>query len=434
MLAVDAVPWVASDMPDPNALARSDGRRVWGGLVVALGLVLIAWATLRAHPEALFVHSAACCSFSDVVLNTLLFIPLGIGLVLLGLPPLMAVLMAALVSLGIEFAQFRWVPGRFASIADAGTNVAGALIGALMVAQWHRRARWWPKVSPVVAVVVVLMWLFGAQVVRPAVPGPAEWVVEWGKGTDGIRPFGGKLVEVSLQGAPLAPGPVADQAALRALLLASDTTSLSATIVTGPESTEAQQLFEIKVGEGNAPFLILGQEGQTLRAYQRLELFWLGLPSPWIAVSDAIPATAGDTVRISLTGTGRHLRLVANRGDVRRESVLTLSPDLYFSALFYRATDGAVWWVLVPSMISFVLLGLALANRLKLLIVAALMALFLSANRAGCSYPEWPVVAVMLFGAWVGVRGGRWMELFEGPSEVSGGTPHTVTRGAEASR
>ncbi len=376
------------------------------------GVALIAWATLRPHPAAHLFLAASCCSPSDVVLNVVLFAPLGAGLVLFGLRPLAAMATASLVSLAIELAQYWWIAGRFASIADVGANAAGALLGVLVVVHWHRRAHWWPRVAPVAAVMVVLVWLFGAQVVRPAIPGPAEWAVEWGHDADGLQPFGGKLVDVSLQGVPLSPGRVPNQSALRTLLSASDTTSFSAMIITGPASLEAQQLFEIKVGEGNKPFLILRQEGQTLKAYQRLELVWVGLSSPWMAVSDAIPSTAGDTVRISLTGTAKHLRLAATRGDIVRESSLTLSPDLYLSALFNRATDGIVWWVLIPSFISFIVLGLALANRPIFLAVAVVMALFLSANRAGCAYPEWPVVLMAMFGAWIGARGGRWMGLF----------------------
>jgi VanZ family protein len=399
-------------MPAIDPATQTDARRISGVVLSALGVAAITLSTLRPHPATHAFLAASCCSFSDVVLNVLLFIPLGAGLVMLGLRPLAAVVTGALVSSGIEVAQYWWIEGRFASVADVGANVAGALLGVLMVVHWHRRARWWPKVAPAVAVLVVLVWLLGAQVVRPAIPGPAEWVVEWGHAADRLHPFGGKLVEASLQGVPLSPGRVMNQPALRALLSASDTTSLSATIVTGPASPEAQQLLEIKVGEGNEPFMILRQEGQTLRAYQRLELIWVGLSSPWVAVRDAIPTTVGDTVRIRLTGTGQHLRLVAIRGDGRRESSLTLSPDLYLSALFYRITDGAVWWGLVPSMISFLLLGLALATSPKILVVAASMALFLSANRAGCSYPEWPVVLVTMLGAWAGWRAGRLMELF----------------------
>ena len=67
---------------------------------------------------------------------------------------------------------------------------------------------------------------------------------------------------------------------------------------------------------------------------------------------------------------------------------------------------------MAPIIASFVLLGLALANRPKLLVVAASMALFLGANRAGCSYPEWPVVLVAMLGAWAGLRAGRTLGLF----------------------
>ena len=399
-------------MPGTDPSTQTDARRIGGLVLSASGVATIAWSTLRAHPAAHLFVASACCSFFDVVVNILLFIPLGAGLVMLGWRPQSAALTGALVSISIEAAQYWWIEGRFASVADVGANVAGALLGVLMVVRWHRRARWWPKLAPAAAVVVMLIWLFGAQVVRPAIPGPAQWVVEWGHAADGRQPFGGILIDASLQGVPLSPGRVVNQPALRALLSASDTTWLSATIVTGPPSSQAQQLFEIKVGEGNAPFMILRQEGQTLRAYQRLELIWVGLSSPWIALSDAIPATVGDTVRISLMGTGRDLHLVATHGEVRRESSLTLSPDLYLSAVFHRITDGAVWWRLVPAMASFVLLGLALANRPRLLLFASLVALFLSANRAGCAYPEWPVVLVTGLGAWAGSMVGRSLELF----------------------
>ncbi len=212
------------------------------------GAALIAWATLRPHPAAHLFLAASCCSPSDVVLNVVLFVPLGAGLVLFGLRPIAAMATATLVGLAIELAQYWWIAGRFASIADVGANVAGALFGVLVVVHWHRRARWWPKVAPIAAVMVVLVWLFGAQVVRPAIPGPAEWVVEWGHAADGLQPFGGKLLGASLQGVPLSPGRVPNQPALRALLSASDTTALSATIITGPASPEAQQLFEISGG------------------------------------------------------------------------------------------------------------------------------------------------------------------------------------------
>ena len=79
----------------------------------------------------------------------------------------------------------------------------------------------------------------------------------------------------------------------------------------------------------------------------------------------------------------------------------------------------AAWKTFWVTMLGFglsiavgVLLGLALANHPKLLVVASLVALFVSANRAGCSYPEWPVVLVARLGAWAGLRAGRTLGLF----------------------
>lgn len=411
-LATRAVHRLASTMPDSHAPVDLDARHLGGILLGAMGLALIAWATLRPQPAVLTVMPGACCSWSDAVLNILLFIPLGAGLLLYGLRPGAALLACAVVSGAIELAQHWWIAGRFASIADVWANVTGALLGALAVVHWGSRARWWPKLAPVMAVMVVLIWLLGGQLVRPAVPGPAEWAVEWGEGPGPFQPSRDRVLEVRLQGIPLPDGPVQDQSGLRALLLASESTRLIATIETGSAPGDTATLFQLHVGKGNAPFLVLRQEGRTLRAFQRLGLSWVGLSSPWISLPDALTGIAGDTIRIGLEATRRQLRLEATRGGVVRESLLPLTPELYLSALVYRATDGAVWWVLIPAMCSFVLLGLALAPRPALLVVAALVALVLGANRAGCSYPGWPVVGAAIFGAWVGARAGRSMGLF----------------------
>ena len=354
-------------MPASSPSTHSDLRRFGGTLLVGPRAGPRRLGNPAAARQGSVALAAPCCSFSDTVLNTLLFIPLGAGLVLLGLRPRAAMLIATVVSVwhrvGAVLVDRRTIrldrrcggqcggcPARRADggplaparslVAESGTSCGGdggarvALRGAGGAAGRARpgrmgggvgaRRRWAPAVR--------------GHTRRREPPGDPAFPRSRG---ESIRPA-----------RPCSPRRTRPPSAL--------------TIVTGPPSTEAQQLLEITVGEGNAPFLILRQEGQALRAYQRLELFWVGLSSPWIAVSDALPATAGDTVRITLTGTGRHLRLAVTRDDVRRESSLTLSPDLYLSALFYRATDGTAWWVLVPSMLSFVLLGLALANRPKL--------------------------------------------------------------------
>jgi VanZ family protein len=377
--------------------------RLWGGLALSMtGLAAIAWLTLRPNPASLVVGPAPCCAATDLLFNVLLYLPLGAGLALLGIRPGSAVAAGGLLSAGIELAQRAWVPGRFASPYDVATNLAGCALGVLIVASWDRRAAWWPFLAPPLAVTVVLGWFLGGYLAQPAIPGPAPWRAEWAPESPGVAAFRGQILDVRLQGTPIGAGPVANLSVLRARLAASRKVDFSATLVTGVASAKRSRLLEVVVGEGTVPFLVLDQEGGTLLAYQRTGLSWVGLRGPWLELEDALPLAAGDTVRVQLEATRRHLRLVADHAGAERESVLRLSPELYFSALFYRATDGTFWWGLVPAMLSFLLLGLALANRPKLLAVACLAALFLSAYGGGSAFPAWPVTLSTLASAAAG--------------------------------
>ena len=64
---------------------------------------------------------------SNAVLNTLLFIPLGLIAGRRGV--LTSIAIGASVSLGIEVTQL-WIPGRFSNLADIVWNSLGAGIGA----------------------------------------------------------------------------------------------------------------------------------------------------------------------------------------------------------------------------------------------------------------------------------------------------------------
>jgi hypothetical protein len=310
----------------------------------------------------------------------------------------------------IELVQHWWVAGRFASLHDVASNVAGVLLGILIVVQWGRRAGWWPVLAPFLAVSVVLAWFLGGYLAQPAIPGPSAWVAESAHVPYGMSPFTGALRDARLQGVALPDGPIGNLATLRARLSASRKVEFTATIVTGVAPTGRSRLFEIVVGEGTVPFLVLEQEGERLLAYQRLGLSWVGLPGPWLVLEDALSRAAGDTVRVRLEATRQHLRLVAIRAGVERETSIRLAPELYFGAVSARATDGVIWWNLAPAAASFVLLGLALATRPRFLIVASLASLILSAIGGGCALPAWPVALLAIVGAVAGRSlGGRLM-------------------------
>jgi hypothetical protein len=85
----------------------------------------------------------------DIVLNTLLFVPLGVGLRLRGLSLWKAVLVCFALSLAIETAQEFIVRGRDSTLSDLLTNTSGGAIGfwlALTAPTWlapsPNRAAW----------------------------------------------------------------------------------------------------------------------------------------------------------------------------------------------------------------------------------------------------------------------------------------------------
>jgi glycopeptide antibiotics resistance protein len=75
---------------------------------------------------------------ADIAVNIAIFTPLGFGLyrslegraMSSAARVTLVTVAAGLFSLGMETVQF-WLPARYSSIVDVGTNTAGALLGAL---------------------------------------------------------------------------------------------------------------------------------------------------------------------------------------------------------------------------------------------------------------------------------------------------------------
>src|SRR5512138_3613126 len=91
-------------------------------LLVAAMLAVIAFVTLR--PAEQFFTLPAYCVFCgtlggvDFALNTALFVPLGLGLRRLTGSWRLSLVTGALITLLIESLQWRFIPGRDASLGD----------------------------------------------------------------------------------------------------------------------------------------------------------------------------------------------------------------------------------------------------------------------------------------------------------------------------
>ncbi len=71
---------------------------------------------------------------TDISLNILLFIPLGLFLSWLRKPAVVVIgiALAALLPFAIEFAQLRFIPNRSCSFYDVATNLSGLVIGVVL--------------------------------------------------------------------------------------------------------------------------------------------------------------------------------------------------------------------------------------------------------------------------------------------------------------
>lgn len=389
-----------------------------GVVLTVAALWLIGWATLR--PGVGAVGGAASWTPSDVILNILLFLPLGVALGLSGLRARWALVLGLCCSAGVELAQLWWVPGRFASPVDFAANACGAAVGALAVSRWESRRRWWPWMARLVATMVVFAWLLGGYVAQPAIPGAPGWLVEWApEGPDGGR-FAGTVLDVELQHRPIPPGQVEDPEALRAQLMASRKTLFRVRFVWG-DSTSSSPIAQVMVGEGRNRFLTIAQAGTTVRGYQRTGLWWVGLRTPWIELPPAFHASRGDSVEARLVATRHAIELEATVQGRTTRSQLRLSPELYFSAQWNRASGGAFWWWIVPGMFSAFLLGVCLARRWWLVVGWGGVSFVLSAVAAGCALPSPGMLIAAIVGAWGGVRCARALGLAGATATGAGG-------------
>lgn len=148
-----------SPEPAPLRTRLAGARRPTGVALAALAAVVIGVVTLTPQPVGHAVAFGPTCLVcgemggADVIANVLLFLPLGAGLALAGLPWRRALLAGALVSLGIETVQLLAIPGRYATLSDVLTNTTGAALGAALAA--HRRA--WLRPGPRTAPRLVLL-------------------------------------------------------------------------------------------------------------------------------------------------------------------------------------------------------------------------------------------------------------------------------------
>ena len=336
-------------------LQRRPPRQLASTALCVAALLFIGTETLVPRPEkvALVEQTPIWClicgdlGMLDVLLNVLLFVPLGAGLALRGLSWRRAMLLGAGLSLAIEVTQYFAIPGRDASLSDVLTNTTGTLAGSLLAISWRTWVRPAPAVARRFALGAAIAWLTQVTMTGAAVSPTLPSSVYWGQRAADLGQFDtfpGKVLGAWVGGLSLPGHRLANSQAVRHELLSGE--PLKAVAVPAGLTEGLAPVVSIFDGE-QREIAVLGQWEQDMVFRLRSRAIDLKLRPPAVRLASVFSPKPGDT--LTLSGAVQSGRFVVNAsgpaGNAAR--VLRLSAQWGWSLLlpFDYAFGPEVEWV-----------------------------------------------------------------------------------------
>lgn len=368
-------------------------QRRLGYRLAAAGLALIAFLTLIPEPEA--AASAASTPITclvcgdlgglDVLLNVLLFVPLGLGLALAGFSWRRAVLLAALLSLTVELLQVTMIAGRDASLGDVLTNALGGGVGSLIGLHWRSLVFPGPggarRLALTYALLLGWIWAGTAWALGPTWPTGSPWYGQWAPQLRHMKPFLGTPLLIVAGGEPLLPGRAIDQGRLEDAVAANPVIAFRA--VLGPRPAQLAPVGSI-FDAHKREVLLLGQDRQDLAFRYRMRASIVRLRTPLAILRDGMSGNPGDTVEAE---------------GALRNGALELRSRLQGDERSRRLPLSASWgWALITPWESILGEGVRLLTALWIIGLVAILAYWSAlAGRAALAIP--PVTMLLLLGA-----------------------------------
>jgi hypothetical protein len=327
-----------SDLSHHIKLTLPHDRPVRRTVAIALLVAtLIAIAVLTLTPTADSGRMSFWClkcgerPAVDVLLNILLFVPVGVGLGLYGVRFRLAAFFALACTCLVEALQFFVVPGRYASFRDILTNCAGALIGYALGRHWRVLIAPNHGAARTLATMAAILWLATQTFTAWAMgisPPPEPW---WAQ----LQPdheeypaiFTDKIVGLSVGSVQIdysdqIPGDEAD--GIREQILAG--APFRAVVADVATNRAFAPIAIISAGPVH-DVVWWAQDGHDGVFSVTVRGTLIGLRTPSVRIGDAFPKVRGDTV--ALTGSYRHgwyELQVANPSGVHRRD-LRASPS-----------------------------------------------------------------------------------------------------------
>ena len=313
-----------------------------GAVVASVGLLAILVLTLIPNPGQARVADETpllclVCGESggaDVVLNLLLFIPLGVGLALLGRPWAHVVALCALLSLGVETLQYAAHTGRDASLSDLLTNTASGAVGAALVRRLDLLLAPGPLPARRLSLGAAAGWLailsLTAISMHPWAPaGRLRNFCTASYPTS--ESFSGTARTMTLNGVALSCDQEVPRGETRREIRRGEV--LLETVAEAGDPSRGREVIHLVRASGTT-LLLLAQQGRTAvfqapTTAQALKLF-----APVVRLPGAFPSRPDGPVALTAEADGHHLRLSAAHDGGRRVVELTLSPAYGWTLLF----------------------------------------------------------------------------------------------------
>jgi len=226
-------------------------------------------------------------ALADGILNAALFLPLGVALSVAGWRPWRTIAVGALLSCGVETAQFV-IPGRDPSLSDVLFNTLGAALG---VALAHSAPAVWRPTPRRADVLSIAGGLGAASVITLTgvllTPSFTEdvyyggWTPRFGH----LEWYGGRVLQASVDGLEIPAGVLGSSPQVRQQLLADSAIHVVARA--GPRPQGLAPLFTIH-DQHQREILLLGiDEDDIVFRYRTRAVAW-GLIGPEIRARDAV--------------------------------------------------------------------------------------------------------------------------------------------------
>lgn len=299
--------------------ARGGRRtRVAGVLLAAASVAVIAALTLfPTDDESAGPTLCLVCGdrgLADALLNVLMFVPLGVGLALGGATLLLAALVGAVFTAGIEFLQ-ALIPGRDASISDLVFNTTGCVLGAALV----RSAPLWIAPPPArrrallaAGVAAPLLLLLAAGLLLGPRPSRDTYAGQWTAELGHLEAYRGRVTAAWVGEVPVPSVQMPEQSErLRALV--AEGAPIRVAAVAGPPVVGLAPIFSIYDDE-DREILLLGTDGEdavfqfrTVGMALRMDRPGLRLPGAFRGVRE------GEPLRMAVARRGGGFCMEVNR-------------------------------------------------------------------------------------------------------------------------